>query len=442
MVEFNFKAGDKVKLRLAREEVDGIVLESYDSDVVLLKLKSGYNIGIPKDNILDCHVVEEFHGSKKADVVVSKNKDKPSIGLVITGGTIAAKLDPRTGGVSWLTDVNEFMKFYPKVFENANVKKISVPFMTASENMTYEHWITIAEHVKQMLNDPEIKGVIVTHGTDTLHYTSSALSFFLRDLKKPVVLTFSQRSIDRASSDAELNLECAVKMALSDCAEVMIVGHATENDDYCYALRGTKVRKMHSSRRDTFKAINCEPIAKVFPDTENQGFSVHPTSTNKKIEGKIEFISKYNARDSGLTKIDSEFSDKVGLVYYYPGQDPSILDYYLVQGYKGIIISATGFGHVATGDVEHSWVPSLKRLIKNGVTICFAPQTIYGSLNSKVYSPGRDLEAIGVVYLKDILAETALVKLGWVLGHKQWKGLIREKMLDNVSGEFNDLLTG
>ncbi len=423
MVEFNFNFGDMVKIRLAREEVEGIVLESYDKDVVLLKLKSGYNIGIPKENILDLDIIEEFKEKIKGEnAVVSKSKDKPSIGLVITGGTIAAKLDSRTGGVSWLTDINEFAKFYPKVFEKANVKKISVPFMVASENMTSEHWITIAEHVKEMLNDPEIKGVIVTHGTDTLHYTSSALSFFLRDLKKPVVLTFSQRSIDRASSDAELNLECAVEMALSNCAEVMLVGHATENDDYCLALRGTKVRKMHSSRRDTFKAINCEPIAKIF-------------------SSKIEFFSKYNACSDGLTKLDAQYSDKVGLIHYYPGQDPSILDYYLVQGYKGIVVAATGFGHVATGDVDHSWIPTLKRMIKQGVVICFAPQTFYGRLNSKVYSPGRELENLGVIYLDDMLPETALVKLGWVLGHKNWKGLVREKMLENVSGEFNELLT-
>src|SRR3989338_320528 len=421
MVELNFKPGDRVKLRLAREEVEGIILESYDKDVVLFKLKSGYNIGILKDNILDSQIIEKFKKiSKKVDVPVSKGK--PSIGLVITGGTIAAKLDSRTGGVSWLTDTGEFAKFYPKVFEKANVRKISVPFMTASENMNSEHLITIAEHVKEMLNDSEIKGVIVTHGTDTLHYTSSALNFLLKDLKKPVVLTFSQRSIDRASSDADLNLECAVQMALSDCAEVMIVGHATQNDDYCYALRGNKVRKFHTSRRDTFKAVNCSPLAKVWAD-------------------KIEFLSSYHVRDNGLTKIDASFENKVALVYYYPGQDPSILDYYLVQGYKGLVIAATGFGHVATGEVKHSWESTLKRLIKQGVVICFAPQTFYGRLNSKVYSPGRDLEALGVIYLEDILLETAFVKLGYVLGHKQWKNLIREKMLENISGEFNDMLT-
>ena len=142
-----------------------------------------------------------------------------------------------------------------------------------------------------------------------------------------------------------------------------------------------------------------------------------------------------------MTKIDTSFSDKVALVYFYPGQDSSILDYYLVGGYKGIVIIMTGFGHVASGEAKHSWEPTLKRLIKQGVTICAVAQTFYGRLNPKVYSPGRDLEALGVIYLEDMLVETAFVKLGWILGHKQWKGLIREKMLENVCGEFNPLLT-
>lgn len=420
MVEFNFKPGDIVKFRLAREEIEARVLESADSRVVLVKLKSGYNIGIPKENILDCTVVLKFKDERVKEKI-PESKGKPSIGLIVTGGTIASKLDPRTGGTAPLTDITEFAKFYPGLFERVNVKKLSVPFMIASESMSSEHWVTIAEHAKEMLNDSEIRGVIITHGSDTLHYTSSALSFFLRDLKKPVVLTFSQRSSDRASSDASFNLDCAVTFALSDCAEVMIVGHATENDDYCLALRGTKVRKMHTSRRDTFKPINCSPIAKVWPS-------------------KIEFLEKYNARDSGLTKLDSSFDNKVALVHFYPGQDPSILDYYLVQGYRGIVIAMSGLGHVALDGVDYSWLSALKRVIKQGMIVCASAQTFYGRLNPKVYSNGRMLEELGVIFLEDMLPETAFVKLGFVLGHKNWKGLVREKMLENFAGEFNNLL--
>ena len=287
--------------------------------------------------------------------------------------------------------------------------------------MTSEHWIEIAKSVKKLIDDPEIKGVIVTHGTDTLGYTAAALSFSLGKLNKPVVLTYSQRSIDRASSDASLNLQCAARMALSDCAEVMLVGHATINDDYCYALRGTKVKKMHSSRRDAFKPINTEPIAKVWPD-------------------KIDYISQYNKRSDKKCGLDLDYSDKIALVKFYPGQDASILDFYALK-YKGIVIEASGLGHLPVGESGNSWIPALKKHIKSGFIVCIAGQTVYGRLDPLVYSNGRELLEAGVIFLEDMLAETALVKLGWILGHYGWKKNVKEKMLENMAGELNDRLS-
>ncbi len=412
--------GDLVKLRLAREEVEGTLLESYEPSVVLIKLKSGYNIGIPKDHIFGEEVIR-VHESKKVKSEIVQKKGLPSIGLVMTGGTIASKLDPTTGGAYGLTNVNEFARFYPKFFEMVNVKHIEVPFMKSSENMAHEDWIVLAETVKKLLDDSEVKGVILTHGTDTLHYTAAALSFFLRDLNKPVVLTYSQRSSDRASSDADLNLRCAAQMALSECAEIILVGHADINDDFCYALRGTKARKMHTSRRDAFKPINTGPIAKVWPD-------------------KVEFLSQFKARHNGKAELDAVFNDKIALITFYPGQSPDILDYYRMHGYKGLVIGMTGLGHVATSDAG-GWVPALKKAIREGLVICGAAQTIYGRLNPLVYSIGRELEKTGVIFLEDMLAETAFVKLGWVLGHRGWKTNVKEKMLHNFAGEFNPLLT-
>ncbi len=419
MVELNFEPGDYVKLRLALDEIEGTALESSDSSILMLKLKSGYNIGISKENILGARVIKKFH-EEKSEEKPAQNKELPSIGLIITGGTIAAKLNPKTGGVSWLTDVNEFMKFYPEMFKIANVKRIEVPFMTSSESMTSEHWIKIAEKAKEMLDDAEIKGVIITHGTDFLHYTSAALSFFLKNLNKPVVLTYSQRSIDRASSDARLNLQCAAKMAVSECAEVMLVGHASTNDDYCYALRGTKVRKMHSSRRDAFKPINTKPIAKVWPD-------------------KVEFISEYRKRNDRKVELDKEFTDKVALLKFYPGQDSSIIDFYALK-YKGIVIEAGGLGHLPPSEAAHNWIPKLKKHIHDGFVVCAASQTIYGRLDPLVYSNGRELVDAGVIFLEDMLAETALVKLGFVLGHYGWKKDVKNKMLENFAGELNERL--
>jgi glutamyl-tRNA(Gln) amidotransferase subunit D len=230
--------------------------------------------------------------------------------------------------------------------------------------------------------------------------------------------------IDRASSDAELNLECAAEFALSDCAEVVLVGHADLNDDFCHVFRGTKVRKMHSSRRDAFKSVNCSPLARVRP-------------------GKIEFLNKFRARSSRAAELDTVFNDKVALVTFYPGQEPAILDYYFNEGYKGVVIQAVGLGHVAAGDAKHSWIGTIKRLVKEGFVICVAPQTIYGRLDSKIYSTGRELEKAGVVFLEDMLPETAFVKLGWALGHKNWKARdqIGDKMRENIAGELNEVIT-
>jgi len=419
MAELNFNAGDYVKLRLALEEREGRILESSDSSIILLKLNSGYNIGIPRENILDSKIIKKFK-DEKTEFEIKSDEKKKNLGLIITGGTIASKLDPRTGGVKWLTDVNEFLKFYPELLEIANVKTIEVPFMIASESMQSEHWIKIAESVEKMLDDREIQGVIVTHGTDFLGYTGAALSFMLKDLNKPVVLTYSQRSIDRASSDARLNLQCAARMAISDCAEVMIVGHASINDDYCYAMPGTKTRKMHSSRRDAFKVVNDIPLARVWKD-------------------KIEFLREYRPRNSEKTIVDKNFSDKAALIKFYPGQTPDILDFYALK-YKGIVIEASGLGHLPVSESGNSWISALKKHIKNGFTVCIVTQCINGRVDPLVYSNGRELMDAGVIFLEDMLAETALVKLGFCLGHHGWKGKIKEKMIENMAGEINEKL--
>lgn len=417
MVELNFSPGDEVRLRLAQEEIDGQVLESPDSSILLIKLKSGYNIGINKENILAGRVLKKYKEESK-EFKVEQNGNLPAIGLIITGGTIASKASQATGGVKPIANADEFLSFYPELLKTVKVKKLEIPFKIFSENMAPENWVKMAECVKPMLDDPEIKGVIISHGTDTLHYTSAALSFFLRNLNKPVVLTYSQRSIDRASSDANLNLQCAARMAVSDAAEVMIVGHATVNDDYCYAMRGSKVRKMHSSRRDAFEPINAKPIAKVWPD-------------------RVEFVSEYNKRDDKRkAELDVAYTDKVALIKFYPGQTPDILDFYALK-HKGVIIEGTGMGHVAGSEGLYSWIPALKKHIRNGLVVCITTQTVFGRVDPYVYSTAREMMDAGCIFLEDMSAETALVKLGWTLGHYGWKKDVKEKMLENFSGELS-----
>lgn len=417
------KPGDYVEVSFIKKDYRGVLLENPEDEkgIILLKLDSGYNIGFNKKDIFYVKVLRKFKEERGEKTEVKKDKTKPTIAMIITGGTIAARLNPRKGGVDWLTSPEDLLKYYPEIFEKVNVK-VEVPFMKASEDMDFHDWQKIAKVVEKNLNDGNIKGVIVTHGTDFLHYTAAALSFFLRNLNKPVVLTYSQRSIDRASSDANLNLQCSALAAISDIAEVMLVGHATTNDDFCYAMPGTKVRKMHSSRRDAFKVINGKPFARVFPE-------------------RIEIISDYNRRNKNEVKLNAKFEPRIALVNIYPGQTPDILDYYMKKKYKGIVLELSGLGHLPVRG-RNSWLRKLKEVQKK-IIIVGVSQTIYGRVDPYVYSNGREIMKTGVIYLEDMLAETAFVKLGWVLGHGDWnknREKIKEKMLENFAGEISERL--
>jgi glutamyl-tRNA(Gln) amidotransferase subunit D len=438
----NAVPGDYVEVHLTKLIYEGVLLEApeIEKGTVLLKLDSGYNIGFNKKDILKIVVMKKAKEKEEGKIEIKKDNEKPTIALVITGGTIASILNPKTGGVHALQKPEDFFKFYPELFNKVNVR-VENPFMKMSEDMDSKDWQKLAKVVVELLNDSNIQGVVITHGTDTLHYTSSALSFFIRDLNKPVVLTYSQRSIDRASSDANLNLQCAAIVAISDIAEISLVGHTSSNDDSCYAMPGTKVRKLHTSRRDAFKVVNAKPFAKISIDKtegKNGKFfqSISPV-------GEIERISDWNLRNKRKAKLDSKFEEKIALVKIYPGQNPDILDYYAKNKYKGIVLELTGLGQAPTKKARNSWTQKLKEVQKKGIIICAVSQCIYGRVDALVYSNGREILETGVIYLEDMLAETALVKLGWVLGHEEWaknKKIVKEKMLTNFAGELNNRL--
>jgi glutamyl-tRNA(Gln) amidotransferase subunit D len=241
----------------------------------------------------------------------------------------------------------------------------------------------------------------------------------LKNLSKPVVLTGSQRSSDRGSSDAFMNIVCSAHAALSDIAEVGICMHATVDDHYCYFIRGTKVRKMHTTRRDAFRSINEIPLAKVYPN------------------GKIDVMNEnHKKRSDEKVVADIKFEPKIVLLKSYPGSEPEILEFLVKKGYKGFVIEGTGMGHVPTFAVK-SWIPTIKKIIKDGIPIVIAPQTIYGRINTDVYTNLRvlyhDSKAIPA---EDMMPEVAYVKLGWVLGHTKDLDKIREMMLTNMAGEI------
>ncbi|MCL5105868.1 MAG: Glu-tRNA(Gln) amidotransferase subunit GatD [Candidatus Marsarchaeota archaeon] len=416
--------GDLVKI-----EPDGITGEimpkpdSSDSCILVIKLKNGYNIGIefrPETKIKKIRGADfrfEFSGEGISEVA-----GLPDIALIYTGGTIGSKVDYKTGGVYMLIKPEELLHEVPELSLIANIKVENL-FSIASEDMTYTEWQKIAVRISELItNNKDLRGIVITHGTDTMHYTASALSFMLGDVPIPVVLTGSQRSSDRGSSDAFMNLVCATHIASkSDIAEVGICMHNSSNDDFCAFIRGTKARKMHTSRRDAFAAVNDKPMALVSQS------------------GDIEITNGYKKRRSigGQIKPRLEFEGKVALVKVYPNSDPSIIDFYIEKKYAGIIIEGTGLGHapVSGSHEELRWTESIKRAIDAGIIVGMTSQCIFGRTNPYVYRNLRILSGLGVVYCEDMTPETAYVKLGWLLGNFK-KDEARKMLNQNLAGEI------
>ena len=393
---------------------------------IVLKLDNGYNIGIrytgqaikksatsePKE------IKKEFNYENASHSHVTQSPKKKSISLLGAGGTIASRVDYSTGGVYADMTGEDLVALVPELGDIAHISFETV-MEKMSEDIVPGDWKLLAEEAAKAANKSE--GVVITHGTDTMHYTAAALSFML-DTPKPVVLTGAQRSSDRGSTDSVLNLICSAHTALSDIAEVGICMHATPSDDYCHFLRGTTARKMHSTMRDAFRPINDYPLARVYPD------------------GKIEPKSKFKERTAGKAKADTKFEEKVALVKAYPGSDPGVIGYYLNKGYRGIVLEATALGHVPTDKSSKPWTPAVKNAVESGVPVVIATQCIYGTVNPNVYTNLRKVfYASGAIPAYTTTSETAFVKMGWVLAHAKGEK-VRELMTTSLRGEINSRL--
>jgi glutamyl-tRNA(Gln) amidotransferase subunit D len=420
------QVGGRIQVKKGKLVVEGLLMpriELGDKNSLIIKLDNGYNTGIKVTSDVKVKKLPEKRELERFPKIKLKfNPALPSISMISTGGTISARVDYKTGGVTFLMDPKEILFTAPELSDIVNLVEISSPFKLASEDMTPLEWVKISEEAAKKLNKDDIKGVIVTHGTDTLHYTAAALSFMLRCLNKPVALVGAQRSPDRGSFDGTMNLLCASHYTgYSNIAEVAVVMHATANDNYCFATRGTKVRKMHTSRRDAFRPINDYPLAKIWQS------------------GKIEQVSDdINQRNNGKVRADTKFDPRIAIVKIFPGMDPAIIDWYSGK-VKGLILEGTGLGHLPSYPLKqkNSLFPAVKRALDKGVFVGMTAQTVYGRVHSHVYHNAIELEQMGVVYLGDMLPETAYVKLGWVLGHTKDTEEVKYSMLMNIAGEFN-----
>ncbi|HOS12354.1 MAG TPA: Glu-tRNA(Gln) amidotransferase subunit GatD, partial [Candidatus Aminicenantes bacterium] len=395
----------------------GIILprsETADPDHVVLKLRSGYNIGVAVDRIQDV----EIQGRKEAHYKIPEKEfpfdpRKPRVKLLGTGGTIASRLDYRTGAVIPAFSPGELYGSVPELADICNLETEKI-YGVFSENMGPEQYIGTAEAIAREI-EKGVQGIVIGHGTDTMHHTAAILSFMVQNSPVPIVMVGSQRSSDRPSSDAALNLMHSVKTAAeSDIAEVLVCMFGPTSDIYGLLHRGTRVRKMHSSYRSTFRTIGDIPIAMV---------------SREKIT-PLRQDYKRRRTDRGVV-LNTAFEEKVSIVYYYPNMKPDIIDSLVENGYRGIVIAGTGLGHV-----NKPLYPALKRAQDRNVAVYMTVQTLWGFVQMYVYDTGRDMMELGVVPAANMLPEVAYVKLAWTLGQTDDPAEVKRIMLTPIAGEI------
>jgi glutamyl-tRNA(Gln) amidotransferase subunit D len=410
--------GDILRVTKDNETYEGILIprSEYGDDAhIVIKLKTGYNIGI---QITPTTKIEKTGAGTKPTFIAAplpqQKTNLPKVTIISTGGTIASRVDYRTGAVRPALSASDLYSVVPELSDIATIDA-EILFSIFSENITCKNWTELAKAVANRIKKGE-DGVVIAHGTDTMGYTAAALSFALQDLPVPVILVGSQRSADRPSSDAATNLTGAVTAAArAPFAEVTLAMHATSSDKAIVLHRGTKVRKCHTSRRDTFKSVNTEPLAKV----EN---------------GNINMLTQnYRKRDTSRKLVlKPDFEEKVSLLKFHPSFNPEIIDHLVSKGYKGIVLEGTGLGHVS-----HQCIASVRNAVEKSVIVAMASQCIWGRVDMNVYDTGRDLLNAGVIPLEDMLSETALVKLMWTLGQIKSPEEARKLLATDIAGEIS-----
>ncbi|HEX9631874.1 MAG TPA: Glu-tRNA(Gln) amidotransferase subunit GatD [Gemmatimonadales bacterium] len=420
MQRLGFRVWSEVRIHTTRGTFEGLVLprsETSDELHFVLKLGTGYNIGIRHDTV---HGVEEL-GFREAVYKIPEQEfphdpAHPRVKLYGTGGTIASRLDYRTGAVIPAFTPGELYGSVPELADICNLETEKL-FGVFSENMGPEQYLVLAEKVGEAIREG-YAGVVIGHGTDTMHHTAAVLSFMVQSPPVPVVMVGSQRSSDRPSSDAARNLIAATWTAAhGPIAEVMVCMFGPTSDRYNLLHRGTRVRKMHSSTRSTFRTIGDIPLALV------QDGTLTPLQDDW----------RPRRADRDVT-VRARYDERATLLYYYPGMCPDVLDAMVEKGYRGIVIAGTGLGHV-----NRKIYPALERARDAGVQMYMTLQTLWSFVQMQVYETGREILQLGVMPLANMMPEVAFIKLGWALGvHPDDPDAVRTLMTTPLAGDMTE----
>ncbi|MFH1400120.1 MAG: Glu-tRNA(Gln) amidotransferase subunit GatD [Nanoarchaeota archaeon] len=393
------RLGDSVSVRYDGETIEGVFI-SEDSHLVI-KLRGGYNIALDKRKVKKVSALPASNASAVPKIVKPKKGEGAKIVVLHTGGTIASRVDYATGAVIARYGPEEFLSLFPEVMRFADVHSRLVANIQ-SEMMRFDHYNLLVDAIEAEVK-AGAKGIVVTHGTDTLSYTSAALGFACAGIGVPVVLVGSQRSSDRPSSDAYMNLLSAVFYASrTKRAGVSVCMHGGLDDTTCDILDAFRCRKMHTTRRDAFRQVNGKVIAKVSVFDET--------------------IQEFDApRHVAVDQIRGRFDPrlKVGWVRTHPHMRKE--DFSAFASYDGLIIEGTGLGHVPNMALdafmaEHARIAKAVKALCRKMPVVLGSQCVFGRVMMDVYTPQRMLKADGVLGdTLDLPVETLFIKLAWLL---------------------------
>lgn len=411
----DIEIGDRVKVNNREGRLMPKAGKS-SSGAVILKLDSGYNIGLEPEEV---KLIEKKQGEEVEKPEVPYSEDKPDILVLHTGGTIASRVSYEEGGVKPAFDPEDLVEMYPELTDICNVHSEVVAQML-SEDMEPGHWRDIAERIDEVKDNYD--GVVVGHGTDTLGFTGAALSLMLQNIDTGVLLVGSQRSSDRPSSDASMNLYSAVKfLEETEFQGVGVCMHESSDDETCVVLPGAKARKMHTSRRDAFEPVNSEPLGRVNYQKDS--------------------IETFFEENNGSYRTCFELDSNVGFLKIRPGMKPEEIEFLIEQDYSGVVVEGTGLGHMPVNSFDdktghHEEILEKLGELSKDTLVVMASSCINGRVNMNVYDAGLKIQHQGVLQSEDMHPELAYVKLMWSLGQTDSLEAAGEKFRENVVGEI------
>ena len=424
MLPKGLKKGDSVEVKTSTQTLHGIYMPSTNKSIFSLKLKSGYNIGIKTTKIKSIKKQKASTTKKPSTKTTPQDSNLPHITILHTGGTIASQVDYNTGATYSSFTPSDLLEMFPELKKIARIDSALVRNMW-SDDLRFDHFTLLGKKIQSLLKT-KTNGIIISMGTDNLAVCAAALAFIVQHSPIPIILVGAQRSSDRPSSDAALNLVAASYfISESDFAGVGICMHNSTNDDVCAILPPTKTKKLHTSRRDAFQAIGTKPYALV--DVANKKIII----TNKKYPKQD---------DQSKVSIAPNLESKVGFFKISVHMFTKQFD--LFKGFKGLVIEGTGLGHMPGDKIDEyttthpKFLKSIKQLTDKGTVVVMTSNCLYGNTRLTVYAKGRALLASGVIQGADMLPETAFVKLAWLLANKK-KNEVKELIQENLVGEIN-----